>query len=69
MAEAKTTPADAKSAADVLIEMQLKEKLEKSINPLAVTEESVDGKTETDSGTVIAARRVYANGSVLESYS
>lgn len=71
MAEAKApAPVKAeKSAADLLIELQLEEKRIKSINPLVVTEESVvEGKTNID-GTGIATRKVFADGAVLESYA
>lgn len=74
MAEAKTPAAkadatEAKSAADLLIEMQLEEKRRLSINPLVIeSEDAVSGET-TEEGVSIATRRVYADGAVLESYA
>ncbi|TAE78760.1 MAG: hypothetical protein EAZ84_00385 [Verrucomicrobia bacterium] len=74
MAEAKTPAAKAdaaetKSAADILVEMQLEEKRRLSINPLVVTEDTVVVGETTEDGTSISARRVFADGAVLESYA
>lgn len=71
MAEAKAPVPEkaAKTAADLLIEMQLEEKRLKSINPLVVTEESaVEGRKNED-GADITTRKVFADGAVLESYA
>ncbi len=68
MAEAKTPPATEKSAADLLIEMQLAEKVRKETNPMAVADEA-EVSEKTDEGTTIINRRTYANGTVLETFS
>lgn len=55
-----------KSAADLLIEMQLKAEKEKALNPMAIDSiEEVKGE-KTSEGVNIATRIVFANGSVLE---
>lgn len=68
MAEAKSTPVAEKSAADLLIEMQLAEKVRKETNPMAVADEA-EVSEKTDDGTTIINRRTYANGTVLETFS
>lgn len=71
MAEAKAPAPEkaGKSAADLLIEMQLEEKRLKAINPLAIeSDEAVVGE-KTEDGVPIGSRRVFADGAVLETYA
>lgn len=68
MTEAKKTPAE-KSAADVLIEMQLEAERQKQINPLAIVEDTEVKGEKNEDGVGIAHRRVFANGTVVENYA
>jgi hypothetical protein len=68
----KTEATTSKSAADLLIEMQLKAEQEKQTNPLAVESvELVDDKTEvrTDQGAKLVSVTKYANGTVLKNFA
>ena len=65
------TPAEAgaKSAADLLIEMQLEKERKAAINPMAVTEEVEPKGEKTEDGAKIMKRITFANGTVAELYS
>lgn len=59
----------AKSATDLLIELQLAEQLRKSTNPLAIADHVVDTGEKTADGLAIVERTTFANGAVLEVYA
>lgn len=69
MTEAKKSPAAEKSAADILIEMQLEAERQKHINPLAVVEDTPVKGEKNEAGVAVTHRRVFANGTVVETYS
>lgn len=59
-----------KTAADLLIEMQLEKERQAAINPMVVIETTeVSAKDKNEAGVSVVARTVYANGTVLESYA
>ena len=58
-----------KSAADLLIQMQLEKELEAKRNPLAVTDVAEVSDAKNEAGTSIVQRQVFANGTVLENYA
>lgn len=58
-----------KSAADLLIEMQLEKELRASVNPLAVVEVETPKGEKNDSGADVVSRVTFANGAVLENYA
>lgn len=67
--EAAPVTAATKTAADILIEMQLEEQRKKATNPLVVvSEETIDAELEEGKGVVVA-RKVFADGAVLETYA
>lgn len=69
IADAVETPAAKKSAADILIEMQLEEKRKASANPMViVSEEFIDAERIEGKGVVVH-RKVFADGAVLENYA
>lgn len=64
---ADKAPAE-KSAADILIEMQLEEKRLAAINPLAREETPVKKGEKHEDGAAIDTRHTYANGAIVETY-